>query len=927
MTTIIWQPGCPVLPDNSDAGLRGGTNSVHYTLRVRGADSNAPVIMTSASGRELRLSETRNFNTPSSTNPDLLFEDTVAGPPTVRVRRLGSTLQTGVSYIEIGGDSDPDPHLYFERNNATNQSQVVPGPSNTSGLDVPLNSLSNPAAALAFVVEFNQAVSPAAANITDARIRVEYLLPPFGSGGPAPINRVWTAIETRVSLIENCSDTGAKIRLEPVGILPPSSQLRVAVLPGFQGITGLMDGTTLPQNLFAVVDTDPLDHSPLPNPFVGADELLEEFNVGGPGLDSLEDTQAKLITPTALWGGGELSSSLNFSGSGGVGGQFDWVIKQKPELFDTSLQTIQGGPNGELKFEQFTVGGIVDVHDFIIEAGAELQVRGPNPFVVNATGEIRIEGTLNINGGAARDVATLNTGSQPEPGGTGNCGGGDGGTASEVRANSTPRGGAGFSPFGGGKAGGIGGEAGYAQAGLPPSAAPNSRRPGGGGGGKLARNQSDLTATGVPGPEPSFGMEAGAGVHGNNNAFGGVTRVRPAPGGDSGVGPFVDGDDTNDFLGLHADTQVAILMDGTAPVLQSVGSIITGELSTIQAGYGGGAGGDAAPGPIFPTPNWTVKTDEKGGGGGGGAGAIRLRALGAIRFVGVESSLLCRGGRGATGENSIFLDRIGGSGGSGSGGHVILESATNISFELPPLSDRLPADRRRVFIDARGVQGRIGGLDNGNGVTLPVGESHGGHGGPGIIQLHVPNATAPPHEDSSLSDLVLPEGTIQELNAGDDNALLEVMRPAGIQMLPAFGVLSGAQSEWVDVRGAGLNPDGSQNLISFLFKGVDTATGFVQTTNGRVTEFSPIVQGALSPAEGSFQGDNDLMLTTAALQPLITSTAPISNDIYLRSPTLLRNFILRMTPTIGVSLDFIVQSAVYDSVAQTMLLTVAPHRG
>ena len=439
-----------------------------------------------------------------------------------------------------------------------------------------------------------------------------------------------------------------------------------------------------------------------------------------------------------------------------------------------------------------------------------------------------------------------------------------------------------------------------------------------------------MTSTSVPGPDPSFGMIAGMGQPGNVDAIGAILQDEDflPLGGFPGDGPFRDGDASNDFLGRRADTDVAILMDGTAPVLLGVNGIITGELSSIHAGYGGGGGGDACLGPRFPTPNWSNFSDEKGGGGGGGGGAIRLRALGPIRFVGVNSQLLCKGARGANGENSIFVDRVGGTGGSGSGGHVILESATNISFELPPLGERLPSQRRRVFVDARGERGRIGMPTNGNGLTLPPDDSHGGHGGPGVIQLHVPNSTAPPHEDASLSDLVLPSDTIVELNAGDENALLEVMRPAGLQMLSISGALSGAQSRWVDLRNAGVNPVGPDNLINFLFEGIDPNTGLVNTdSNGMQDELAPIFGGTADPSTASFEGPNTIVFTALALEDLLGAGATPMEDLYLRAPQLLQNFVLRMTPTIGVSLDFVVQAASFDTATQSLSVTVAESAG
>jgi hypothetical protein len=229
------------------------------------------------------------------------------------------------------------------------------------------------------------------------------------------------------------------------------------------------------------------------------------------------------------------------------------------------------------------------------------------------------------------------------------------------------------------------------------------------------------------------------------------------------VGPFVDGDPGNDFLGVQ------IAFDGasaTGPVL--------GELKRLQGGYGGGGGGDAVPSSVFPQVNWRVSSDEKGGPGGGGGGAGYLSALGRIVF-GPFGRVVSNGGRGATGENTLFLDHVAGTGGSGSGGMIVLESATQIDFTNgDPSSAPL-----REYVSARGGPQRKG-PSNSTSTPIPPNVSWGGAGGPGLIQLHLPPDRQRPSADPTAG-LVLPSAAFHQ-----PDPLSTVAAPRPITLLPLF---------------------------------------------------------------------------------------------------------------------------------------------
>ena len=302
-----------------------------------------------------------------------------------------------------------------------------------------------------------------------------------------------------------------------------------------------------------------------------------------------------------------------------------------------------------------------------------------------------------------------------------------------------------------------------------------------------------------------------------------ISGVSPPMGGLPGLGPFVDGDPGNDHFGVR-------------PVVNGMGALvglIEGELPSLWAGYGGGGGGDAVPANTFPQPNWKPGSDEKGGGGGGAAGALNIRALGRIIF-GPQGLIVGRGGRGATGENTIFLDHIGGTGGAGSGGHIILESATQIDFTDE--GNNVTADTSaRDWVKSTGGPRATGQPTSGG-----PGVSNGGSGSPGVIQLHVPDPLTPPGTDLLTTDIVVPfSATLLS------KPLADVTTPTGFAMIPTFGARSQARSRWISIGGADQNPGGGEDLLRFLFKGTDTAPGpdqgKVRSTSGIVAELTPIL--------------------------------------------------------------------------------------
>jgi hypothetical protein len=161
---------------------------------------------------------------------------------------------------------------------------------------------------------------------------------------------------------------------------------------------------------------------------------------------------------------------------------------------------------------------------------------------------------------------------------------------------------------------------------------------------------------------------------------------------------------------------------------------------------------------------------------------------------------LARGGHGGGGENTNFLDRVGGGSGGGSGDHVVLESAAFIDMSQVPAG---PAVRA---ILATGGEGGAGASDQGGsstgfekpqnldacppgypktGLNACLGHVHGagGDGGPGIIQLHTPRGL-------SGGDILLPPGkTLADLCQP-----VPVYTTASDWLLPSIGPFKELQS-------------------------------------------------------------------------------------------------------------------------------------
>lgn len=972
--TVVFQPACPTLPDFSDAGLLADADGVTYLVTVLGSNQGGSTVR-SIDGRPLTSSQSVTFTTPASVllDPTILFLDPQLGPPNAIVRSDSTTL--AATYVEVGGDSSVAARRYFEP-------RAIPDPdlgaTTPAGFDAPLNLYSASETQIAIVVALNQPVDPSASNISPTNIDLQYL-----AGSSGGIDN-WVSIAHTVELDGNCSESGAQVRVTPTGIMPQGRTVRVVLGSNFRDLVGDFNVVPTIIGSFPVsVATDPGTSTPGD----GGDEALEEFTSSGSQPGSREDTSSQLsvtggpaAVPRAIWSSdGRLTAGFAFDGTGGIGGNFDWVVGNadgSPDTFilDTSFSTIT---NLAQTATQTVVNGRVDVRSLWVRRGATLIIQGTNPCRILCSGSVPtsapgypvgtalssvlIQGTVKCNGSNNRGVVSFNTATIPEQGAAGQCGGGDGGTGNFLTTQSTPQGQAGFGAFDVAGLGGQGGESGFTSL-----SNDEARRPGGGGGGVFGPTQFELTRP-TCADQRIVGMDAENGFNGAPTANGALRGVgfTPPLGGAKGTSPFVDTSANNDFWGT---------------MITSGGQIIQGELTAPWAGAGGGGGGSCTRTATFPSNPFTNLTDQKGAGGGGGAGSLTILALGDIRIGagvgGFRGRIEVDGGTGGGGENTNNLNRIGGGSGGGSGGHLILQSASQIDMTtvtststtqaagLPPINwgglfakggqggagenntggamqngaetlsgqdslgwpNSYPAGSACAVAPIQSppndyTTGTVGGAANPvqfqitNNTGLKIGA--GGDGGPGIIQFHTP----------ALSDIKTPTsvGVVMRnvcfplpVGATPQNASTPA---AWNQLLPIFGRYSAARSKWIPLGAASVDASTTTDTVSFLFGGTDPLTGLIDRTgsgtSATVLSLPAILSGVVSDSP------TEPFITTDR-RTVVFDAGALADDIYKRNASLLKRFQLKFTPSgSGFSPTFEVSAATYDPALDQLRVSVA----
>ncbi|MCC7011749.1 MAG: hypothetical protein IT454_04225 [Planctomycetes bacterium] len=895
---VVFQPRCPSNDDLSDAGLLAGLSpqgsAYQYELNVLGRSGSISTAVTSAEGDVLRSSLTRRFHTPLSSDPRELFLDARPGGPMPLVRNEGESVEAA-SYVELGATQ----RVYFERR-ADGTIALA------SAEALPLNKLSDPASHVAFVLHFDQPIDPRTDNLAADRLRVEY----EDHAG------VWQPLTARAKLVANCSDTGAIVRLEPRGVLPPETRLRCVVTSAFLDLVG----QHLPVDINGFANASTAD---FPASGTLDDQWLEDFSSAA-ALDVLSGQSE----PRATCSDGRLSAKFSFGGTGGPGGHFDWLIQSgEVVVLNTASGTVSGGVifgSGDDVdiIETGTVAisaGVVDVEDFFIESGATLKLEGPHPFTLFASGSVTILGTVVASGSSSSGVNSVGTTNLSEPGASGQLGGGRGGAGHPVTSPGSVRGDSGDGPFGQLDTGGEGGESCWSY-----TAVVNARRGAGGGGGRLGRDVPssnpgslgafDQTRIGLD-AEPGFANVAGANgaLSGPAGPFGGAV----------GAAPFADPDPDNDFFGAMFDALS--------------GRTVVGELTKPWAGSGGGGGGDGVQlqnGGTFPGP-FVLGNYQKGAGGGGGGGSVHVLALGNIRF-GPQGKLLARGGSGGGGENVWGgVNRVGGGSGGGSGGHVVLESAAKIDFRAVAANS--------VAIQATGGQGGAGAGDIGGAQLTPSGiketlphqdacpsgypnsganacrgplDGAGGDGGPGIVQLHT--STGVFGSSPASADILLPLGVQIQQVCAPPPLCAPSSGPATCAMIPSFGRTSRARSQWIGL-GLGAFDVHSPNLrdIEFDLEGLDAGTGRVLTdATGRVlagvTLWGPL---PLPSATAWLRADG------RTLELDLSAGLGTPAQVYLDNPNLLVHSAIELEAS-GARERFDVVAAAFDAGTSILALSV-----
>ena len=892
-TTLRFQPRCYTQPDFSDGGF---VPNESYILDVPDTSDLVPTLR-SVTGRRLEVGTTVGFSTPNSTDPAVLFLDVEPGGPRPVIRPQGS-MEERATYAELGGD--PQARQYFEPD-ANGTGMLAPG------FLAPNNLYSRPETAVELHVFFNQPITPTQANL--AHLWIEYLDP----GG------AWVRMQSASYLASNCDTNRSEVVLRPLGILAQGSLIRAVAGADFSDIVGQPIGA--PRGRFAVFRTATFEDATM-SPTDFSDVRLEEYE--GPVRDA--DTEDPFALPARV-GGGALTPSFDFAGTGGPGGNFDWVIPAGQTIvLDTTVAIIVGGPGGVPTTTQTVIGGVINLRDMTVMAGGRLVFQGPNQVKILATGTVRIEGEVRLDGLSNPGVVTLNSNFTPEIGAPGTAGGGRGGVGSPLTTASSPGGLPGFGPFDVAGLGGQGGESAYGVGSV------NDRRPGGGGGGRFADFAPISTQPAIrhcP-DQSSLGLDGERGFDGSPLGTGAITGLMPAQGGAAGSGPFADMTRRNDFWGRAVQD------------FESGPQLLIGELPGLWAGYGGGAGGDAYNSSTFPTNPYNPFADDKGAGGAGGGGGIEICALGPIVFAG-DCLLSANGGLGGGGENTAGLNRVGGGSGGGSGGHIVLQSLTAIDLSALNMSNG-------PFITAFGGQGGAGKNEQGgakaggiataphfDGIHSDVAncpnpplfvdiECAGGDGGPGVIQFHVPVLA-----NDGQTGVVMPG-----MSASAGLRFLVNPVPAGYQpvlsqpqqwldqLLPAFGSRSEAVSEWIPLGGVHVNPSTVvPDPLAFQLDGTDpndaSYPGRVNATGGVVDELAALLGPVLLSAPPTtpyidFDG-----------RTMVMDAAPLAAFELKQNPNLMQGYALKLADSSAPATfaRFTIAAASYDDFADELRVTTS----
>jgi len=400
---VIFRPNCPRSDTLDDGGLLPG--GFDYEVSVATSGESAIALRDSA-GRPLERGIRRTFRTPSPPAEPLFLDESPAPPILLQTR-----FPVGLNLLSV-----PDP-----------------------------------------VVElvFDQSIDPRSTNLNLDEIALYYADGVAGTAGESdfpPENRV----PGRLVLLDNCGVGGATVHYLITGVLPPGRRLRLVVKNTFSDLVGQSN----------VGDQMPPDHlTPTlaefyADPSFGAAELTADEFRDGFEQSAWLDLEEPLPLPNALWQPGSVSGALVFPGIFVAEDQDLILLAGVSELNTDGVLTFtddEGRPHVNNQ-------GVLNVDDVRIEAGATLRCIGRNPLVIYATGDVVINGLLDVSGFNAIWPSSLNSPQFTEGGAAGVCGGGQGGDSSWANVTETPRGETGDGPFSITHGGGQGGEGSWQDA-------------------------------------------------------------------------------------------------------------------------------------------------------------------------------------------------------------------------------------------------------------------------------------------------------------------------------------------------------------------------------------------------------------------------------------------------------------------------------
>jgi hypothetical protein len=402
--TLIFRPTCPTSADFDNGGFLPGGRA--YTLEIPSSTNSAADVIRDTQGRPLNQGFSRRFSTPVSAGFDL-FIDGAEGPPVVNSNQV--EWPQGLNLL-----ARPDPVLRFG---------------------------------------FNQSIDARTTNLNLQNLYVLYANDVTGTAGEYDFpdqNR----LPGRLEVEENCVENGATVVFQVTGPLPPERRLRLMVAAGFTDIVGQRTAQSTMVSEYLVPSLAEFYGDP--NTDWQQTEVIDEIQEFFDNRLGL-DTMAALPLPPATIGDGYVEAQFGFPGE--ISNKDFHLTQNTLEVFTTSQSVLSDSFSTTFILQN----GVLNCRDFTIDAGATLRGRGLNPLVIYATGEVRIEGTLDVRGNDAAWPTGLNSPRRPEGGAHGECGGGDGGTSSLETDKETLRGQSGFGAWNFAAGGGQGGEGGINQ--------------------------------------------------------------------------------------------------------------------------------------------------------------------------------------------------------------------------------------------------------------------------------------------------------------------------------------------------------------------------------------------------------------------------------------------------------------------------------